>query len=304
VIVARTIADLQQQLTAARAAGKSVGLVPTMGALHDGHRHLLDKAAEENDVVVVSVFVNPTQFNDAADLAAYPRTEPADRALAEAAGVSVYFAPAASEMYPPGFRTTVALSGPLVEGFEGAQRGASHFNGVTTVVTKLLTINRPDRAYFGQKDAQQLRVVRALVVDLNLDVDIVAVPTVREPDGLARSSRNVRLSIADREHALGLSRALFAAQALFESGVRDAAKLLAAGRAVLADHDIDPEYLAVVDGSTFEPVDHVGGVSAGTGGRTHGSAEATESSAGGEAVLVVAATVGSTRLIDNVVLAG
>jgi pantoate--beta-alanine ligase len=280
VIVVRTLAELRATLAAARLGRRSVGLVPTMGALHTGHRRLIEQAVAQNDVVVLSVFVNPTQFDDPADLAAYPRTQEADLALAEAAGVSVYFAPAPDEVYPPGFRTTVALRGPIVDGFEGAQRGAGHFNGVTTVVTKLLSMVRPDRAYFGEKDAQQLRVVRALVADLNLGVDIVPVATVREPDGLALSSRNGRLTVADRERALGLSRCLFTARAAFESGVRDSEGLVRVGARVLAEHGVEPEYLAVVDGSSFEPVDRIDG----------------------EAVLVVAATVGGTRLIDNVPL--
>ena len=190
--IVRTVSELRSVLRPFRSG--SVGLVPTMGALHDGHLELARRAAAENDVVVMSIFVNPTQFNDPADLQAYPRDEAADAQLAAGAGVDFLFAPSPDEVYPPGFTATVELHGPIVESLEGARRGAGHFRGVTTVVTKLLGMAQPDRAYFGQKDAQQARVVRAMVADLNINTEIVTVPTVREPDGLAMSSRNRRLS--------------------------------------------------------------------------------------------------------------
>ena len=279
MIVVTTVEDLRHAL--GERAGRSVGFVPTMGALHRGHLELLHRARAENEVVVLSVFVNPAQFNDPADLAAYPRTDEADRSHAELAGVDIYFAPTPDVVYPAGFTATVALSGPIVETFEGARRGAGHFHGVTTVVTKLFGMVRPDRAYFGQKDAQQLRVVRAMVADLNIDVRIVAVPTVREPDGLALSSRNVRLSAADRATALGLSRALDAGEAAHDRGVT-AAEIVLAAELVLTRFGIHPEYLAVVDNADFRQLHEV---------PPSGS------------VLIVAAEVGGIRLIDNAVLA-
>ena len=278
MIVATTVDDLRGALH--ERAGRSVGFVPTMGALHRGHLELLRRARQENDVVVLSVFVNPAQFNDPADLAAYPRTDEADRAHAAAAGVDIYFAPAPEAVYPKGFTATVALSGPIVETFEGARRGAGHFHGVTTVVTKLFGMVRPDRAYFGQKDAQQLRVVRAMVADLNIDVRIIDVPTVRESDGLALSSRNVRLSADERTTALGLSRALQAGAAAHQRGVT-AAEIVLAAELVLSECRITLEYLAVVDDADFHQLHEV---------PPAGS------------VLIVAAEVGRTRLIDNVVL--
>jgi pantoate--beta-alanine ligase len=275
--IVRTVADLRAALYPYRAAG-SVGLVPTMGALHDGHLQLARRAKAENDVVVMSIFVNPTQFNDPADLNAYPRDEHADAELAASAGVDLLFVPSAAEVYPPGFSATVQLHGPIVETLEGARRGVGHFQGVTTVVSKLLGMAQPDLAYFGQKDAQQARVVRALVADLNIDTRIVTVPTVREPDGLAMSSRNRRLNPQDRERAVAVSAALLAAQAAVAAGERDAAAILRAAADVLAGRGIEPEYLALVDAESFAPVG------------TLGSAPA---------ILAVAADLGGTRLIDN-----
>jgi len=276
--IVRTVAELRAALHPYRAAG-SVGLVPTMGALHDGHLQLARRAKAENDVVVMSIFVNPTQFNDPADLNAYPRDERADAELAAAAGVDLLFVPSAAEVYPPGFSATVQLHGPIVETLEGARRGVGHFQGVTTVVSKLLGMAEPDRAYFGQKDAQQARVVRALVADLNIGTQIVTVPTVREPDGLAMSSRNRRLNSRDRERAVAVSAGLLTAQAAVAAGERDAAAILRAAADVLAGRGIEPEYLALVDAESFTPV------------HTLGSAPA---------ILAVAADLGGTRLIDNV----
>ena len=275
--IVRTVADLRAELRPYRADG-SVGLVPTMGALHDGHLQLARRAKAENDVVVMSIFVNPTQFNDPADLNAYPRDERADAELAESAGVDLLFAPSAAEVYPPGFTATVQLHGAIVETLVGARRGVGHFQGVTTVVSKLLGMAQPDRAYFGQKDAQQARVVRALVADLNIGTQIVTVPTVREPDGLAMSSRNRRLNPQDRERAVAVSAALLAAQAAVRAGERDAAAVLRAAAEVLAGRGIEPEYLALVDAETFVPVGTLGTA---------------------PAILAVAADLGGTRLIDN-----
>jgi pantoate--beta-alanine ligase len=210
-----------------------VGLVPTMGALHAGHVALFDAARTENDVVVASLFVNPAQFGEQADLARYPRDEAHDFAVAERAGVDVLFAPSADEMYPAGFSTWVV---PEETGAEGAAR-PGHFRGVATVCLKLFAVVRPARAYFGQKDAQQTIVVRRMARDLNLGVDVRVLPTVRDVDGLALSSRNVRLSPAERERALGLPRAL-------ENAV-GAADPVAAARAEL--NGLDPDYVELLD---------------------------------------------------------
>jgi pantoate--beta-alanine ligase len=275
-----TIRELRVALKPARRHGSTVGFVPTMGALHEGHLALIRQAADESDVVAVSVFVNPTQFDEASDLDAYPRTLERDAALAAEAGADLLFAPSAAEMYPAGYATTVRVDGALTETLEGAHRGRGHFDGVTTVVAKLLTIVAPDAAYFGQKDAQQALVVRRMAADLNLPVRIAVCPTVRDADGLALSSRNVRLSPADRTRALALSRGLRAAADLLSHGERDAEALAAAAGAPLRDAGIEPEYLALVDPATLSPVDTVDG----------------------EALMAVAARVGDVRLIDNVVL--
>jgi pantoate--beta-alanine ligase len=201
----RTIAEVRAELASGAGAG-TVGLVPTMGALHAGHEALIRAARAENDVVVVSLFVNPAQFDEGADLAAYPRDEAADAALAAAAGADLLFAPGAEEIYPPRFQTWVEVE-ELSRGLEGDHR-PGHFRGVATVCLKLFNIVRPDRAYFGQKDAQQVAVIRRLVRDLDLELEVRAVPTVRDADGLALSSRNARLSPGEREAALALPRAL------------------------------------------------------------------------------------------------
>ncbi|WP_198671611.1 pantoate--beta-alanine ligase, partial [Desertihabitans aurantiacus] len=198
----RTVDELRAVLAGHRRAGRTIGLVPTMGALHEGHLALVRAAAAGADVVVMSLFVNPTQFNDAGDLAAYPRDETRDAELADGAGVDVLFAPAVEEVYPTGFATTISVGG-VSERLEGAHR-PGHFDGVALVVTKLFGMVRPDVAWFGQKDAQQVAVVRRVVADLDLGVRIETVPTVREPDGLALSSRNVRLGAEDRVRALAL----------------------------------------------------------------------------------------------------
>ena len=249
--VVRTIGELE--------TAPATGLVPTMGALHAGHVALLRAARQENSRVVMSLFVNPAQFDEQSDLAAYPRDEARDLEIAEAEGVDVVFAPAADELYPPGFATWVD---PGETGAEGAAR-PGHFRGVATVCLKLFDLVRPERAYFGQKDAQQLTVIRRLVRDLNVPVEIRAVPTVRDPDGLALSSRNGRLTREERQQALGLPRALAAAV-----GDPDP---VAAARGSL--NGLEPEYVEVLD-------------------------------LGDAKVLAAAIRVGSTRLIDNVLLEG
>jgi len=250
----RTIAELRAHLGA---TSGSVGLVPTMGALHAGHESLIRAAREENDLVVVSLFVNPAQFNDPRDLEAYPRDERRDADIAERHGADVLFAPAQDEVYRAGASTKVIVEG-LGEVFEGAHRGPGHFAGVCTVVAKLFNMVQPDRAYFGQKDAQQVAVLRRMVADLDFPLEIRVQPTVRDRDGLALSSRNARLSPEERQRALVLSAAVHAG--------------LDAGRELLAGHGIEPEYFAAVDPETFE---------------TPGD------------LIVIAATIGTTRLIDN-----
>jgi len=275
----RTIGEVRAALARARRGDRIVGLVPTMGALHDGHLALIRAAGAECDEVVVSVFVNPTQFNEAADLQAYPRDETRDVALAQSAGAGIVFAPSVEEMYPRGFATAVLVGG-VSETLEGEQRGVEHFRGVATVVTKLLTIVGPDVAYFGQKDAQQTVVLRRLVGDLNLPVRIVVCPTVREADGLALSSRNGRLSAHERERALALSRGLQAATSRHRDGERDAARLIEVAAAEMDRAAIAPEYLVIVDPDNLTPLERVDD----------------------EALLAVAARIGDTRLIDNVLL--
>jgi pantoate--beta-alanine ligase len=276
----RTIADVRAALAGARRDGRSIALVPTMGALHDGHLSLIRTARNIADLVVVSVFVNPIQFNDPNDLAAYPRDEARDAELASDAGADLLFAPSVEEMYPEGFTTQVRVTGPLTETLEGEHRGPDHFHGVTTVVCKLFNIVGPNVAVFGAKDAQQALVIKRMVVDLAMPVRIEVVPTVRDADGLALSSRNVRLSEDDRRQALGLSRALRAAEAAVADGARDAEQVLAAARQTLQDFDIEPEYVALVDPETLSPVEAVDR----------------------EALLAVAARVGDVRLIDNTAL--
>jgi pantoate--beta-alanine ligase len=276
----RTVAELRAALAEPRRNGRTVALVPTMGYLHDGHLSLIEAARKQADLVVVSLFVNPTQFNDAADLDAYPRDELRDAGLAQDAGADLLFAPSLQEVYPPGFTTQVRVDGPLTATLEGAHRGADHFHGVTTVVTKLLNMVGPDLALFGQKDAQQALVIRRLAADLDLPTRVEVAPTVREPDGLALSSRNVRLAAEDRERALALSSALRAAQDALAAGTRDAATITLAARAAMTPFDVEPEYLALVDPEDLRPV---------------GSVDQ-------ETLLAVAAHVGPVRLIDNIIL--
>jgi pantoate--beta-alanine ligase len=275
VITIRTVADLRATLAPARREGRCIGLVPTMGAFHEGHLSLMRAARERcapDGVVVVSLFVNPTQFGEAADLAAYPRDEGRDARLAEAEGVDVLFAPPLQEMYPDGFATTVHVAG-VADTLEGAHR-PRHFDGVATVVAKLLSMAQPDVAYFGRKDAQQAVMVRRLVRDLDLPVEIDVRPIVREPDGLALSSRNVRLDPEERERALSLSRALRAVEEAAAGGA-SLDEALAAGREQLAG--VELEHLAAVDPETFTAVNDLQG----------------------ESLVAVAARVGAVRLIDN-----
>jgi pantoate--beta-alanine ligase len=277
----RTVRELREAIAPERRAARTIGLVPTMGAFHDGHLSLIRRARRDCDVVVVTLFVNPTQFAPSEDLDAYPRDEQRDSRLAEAEGVDVLFAPPVEEVYPDGFATSVTVGG-ITEMLEGhpTRRGPSHFAGVTTVVTKLFNMVGPDVAYFGQKDAQQALVLRRLARDLDIPVRIEVCPTVRDPDGLALSSRNAYLSDAERAQAQGLSRALRAAGAAVEAGERDAKIVLRAARAELDGAGIEPEYLELRSLTDLTPVERVNG----------------------SALLAVAARVGRARLIDNVVL--
>ena len=275
----RTVAELRAALARHRSAGASVGLVPTMGGFHDGHLSLIRRARSDCDVVVVSLFVNPTQFDDPRDLEAYPRDEASDAEQAAQNGVDYLFAPSPRELYPDGFATTVSVA-RLSETLEGAHRGRRHFDGVLTVVTKLLNIVGPNVAYFGQKDAQQALVVMRLVADLNMPVRIEVCPTVREPDGLAMSSRNVHLNGPDRPRAAALHRALRTLQDAIDGGETDPRAARERALAELAQADISPEYLELVAPDTLEPV----------------------SSLDVRTLAVVAARVGGTRLIDNLIL--
>jgi pantoate--beta-alanine ligase len=275
----RTVAEVRTALSLPHREGRTVGLVPTMGAFHDGHLSLMRRARADCDEVVVSLFVNPAQFDEQADLLAYPRDEGRDALLAADAGVDLLFAPSPDEIYPEGFATTVSVAG-VTDELEGRFRGQDHFAGVTTVVTKLLNIVAPDVAYFGQKDAQQALVIRRLVRDLNMPVRVEVCPTVREPDGLAMSSRNARLQGNQREQAVSLSRALQRAVTLVADGEAEASAVEAAMRAQLESAGVEIEYVQVVGPDTFAPITTIEGPALG----------------------LVAARVGGTRLIDNQLL--
>jgi pantoate--beta-alanine ligase len=279
MITVTTIADVRAHCDAARARGERVGFVPTMGYFHEGHRSLMRAARADNDLVVVSLFVNPTQFGAGEDLDAYPRDLAGDAAAAAAEGVDVLFVPAVAAMYPGGARTTVHVDG-LTAGLCGASR-PTHFDGVTTVVAKLFSIVGPCRAYFGKKDAQQLAVIRRMTTDLDLPVHVVGCPLVREPDGLAMSSRNARLSSDDRARATVLSRALRSVTEAARSDERDAHELRRIVVDIIsAEPEVRIDYVEVVDALTLQPVDTVND----------------------DTLIAVAAFVGTTRLIDNVTI--
>jgi pantoate--beta-alanine ligase len=277
--ICTTIEDMRAACRAARAGGKRLGFVPTMGALHDGHLSLVRAARASCEVVAASIFVNPTQFGPNEDLAKYPRTFERDRNFLEKEGVKLLFAPSVEEMYPVGAVTWVT-----VEGLSGKLDGRSrpgHFRGVTTVVAKLFHIVEPDAAFFGQKDAAQVAIIRRMVRDLNFLVEIVACPIVREADGLAMSSRNAYLDAQQRQQALVLHRALLRVKKLWDAGERAAGKLLVEGREeFVAEKSVRLEYFEIVDPNSLDPV---------------------ENAAEG-ALVAVAAFVGSTRLIDNILL--
>jgi pantoate--beta-alanine ligase len=276
VRVLTTIAEVQ---SARRLADGSVGLVPTMGALHEGHLSLVRRARAENDCVWVSIFVNPTQFAPNEDFAAYPRDTGRDLELLRAEGVDIVFTPSLAEMYPPGFDTSVDTN-LISEPLEGQHR-PGHFLGVATVVLKLLNITRPARAYFGRKDAQQLAVIRQMVRDLNLDVEIVPCETVREPDGLAMSSRNAYLSPPERQAALVLWNALSLAREMWTRGARDASTFRRRMRELIeAEEAARIDYVSVADPETLREVQRIQG----------------------PALVSLAVRIGRTRLIDNITL--
>ena len=279
MIVLRTVADVRAALEHPRRVGVRIGLVPTMGAFHDGHLSLMRRARAGCGVVVVSLFVNAPQFNESADLDAYPRDEARDVALAADAGADFLFAPSAEEMYPAGFSSTVSVAVP-VDRLEGRRRGATHFDGVATIVTKLFNIVRPDVSYFGQKDAQQAHMIKRLVRDLNIPVRIEVCPTVREHDGLAMSSRNAHLDPPDRIQATALHRALRAAAGCIAAGERRPAAAIERARAELDSPGVQTEYFELVDPETLAPVEQIDG----------------------SVLALVAAQVGGTHLIDNQLL--
>lgn len=272
-VLLRTRAELRAALAA---APRPVGLVPTMGWLHEGHRSLMRRAHAENATTVVTIFVNPRQFGDPADLEKYPRSEARDLAMCTEEGVDIVFAPGVEEVYPAGFDTAVTVGG-IAEPLEGAAR-PGHFDGVATVVAILFNLVGAERAYFGQKDAQQLLVIWQMARDLAIPTDVIGCPTVREADGLAMSSRNVHLSPAERAAAPALRRALLTARARWVSGERSGAALRAVMRAILdAEPLASPDYVSVADGATLHELDHIDG----------------------PALLSLAVRFGATRLIDN-----
>ena len=281
MILCKTVAELRSEIASAKAAGKTIGLVPTMGALHEGHASLVKAANQENDVVVVSVFVNPTQFGPTEDLDSYPRTLDADCKLAEAQGADIVFAPSPKEMYPSEDMTWVEVTGEVTKVLCGRSRPI-HFRGVTTVVSKLFNLAQPDRAYFGQKDAQQVQVLKRMVKDLFFNLQLRIMPIVREADGLAKSSRNTYLSAEERQAGLILSKSLKHAKELFAAGERDPQKLVAATTAMIKTEPMaDIDYVEIYQMPDLN---------------------ACQTPMQGENLLALAVRFGTTRLIDNTIL--
>lgn len=273
------IDEVRRKVKEWRKQGLSVGLVPTMGYLHEGHKSLIDRAVAENDRVVVSDFVNPIQFGAGEDLATYPRDIEADKRLCGQAGAHLIFHPQPAEMYAPDFSTYVEMQ-EVSEGLCGKTR-PTHFRGVCTVVCKLFHIVMPDRAYFGQKDAQQLAVIRRMVRDLDMDIQIVGCPIIREPDGLAKSSRNTYLNEEERKAALVLSRAVFHGQDMMEKGERDAGTILSSMKKLIEAEPLAKiDYVEMVDADTIAPL----------------------AKAQGRVLTAMAVYIGSTRLIDNFIM--
>lgn len=279
----KTVAELRTEVALAKVAGRSIGLVPTMGALHEGHGSLIAAARKENELVIVSVFVNPTQFGPGEDLDAYPRTLEADCLLAEQMGADIVFAPTPKEMYPSEDMTWVEVTGDITKVLCGRSRPI-HFRGVTTVVSKLLNLAQPDRAYFGQKDAQQVQVIKRMVKDLFFNVQLRIMPIVREADGLAKSSRNTYLSPEERQAGLVLSRSLRQAETLFQQGERNGAELVEVVREMIAAEPLSEiDYVEIYALPDLMPL--AGKIT-------------------GPCLLAVAVRFGTTRLIDNIILEG
>ncbi len=277
--VIEKISELKAAVAAQRRAGRTIGLVPTMGYLHEGHLSLVQASRRDNDITVMSIFVNPAQFGPNEDFEKYPRDPGGDSRKAEEAGTDIIFAPSADEIYPGGYSTYVDISG-ITDRMCGKSR-PGHFKGVATVVTKLFNIVQPDRAYFGQKDAQQLAVIKKLVRELNMNVEIAACPIVREKDGLAMSSRNVYLNSEERKAALVLSKSLFRAERLIAQGERDSDRVRRSVEVEIREESLaDVEYVTVVDADTLEELKLLKG----------------------RVLVAVAAKFGRTRLIDNVVV--
>jgi pantoate--beta-alanine ligase len=283
VRIVRTRDELREALAGPRREGKRIGLVPTMGYFHEGHLSLMRGARRDCDVVVVSLFVNPTQFGPGEDLDTYPRDEDRDTQLAALEGVDILWMPDAEQMYPEGFATAVEVANSLAGVLEGdpEHRGPSHFRGVTTVVAKLFNSVQPDVAYFGRKDAQQAVVIERMARDLDFPVEIAVLPTVREEDGLAMSSRNAYLSGEQRERAIAISRALRAAERAASDGETSTDALVAAARAELGNSGIEPEYVEARSAEDLSPISKLNGR---------------------PVLIVVAARVGRARLIDNVLI--
>lgn len=274
--VVKTISEVRNEVKAWKKAGLSVGLVPTMGYLHEGHKSLMERACQENDRVVVSIFVNPTQFGPNEDFAAYPRDLQRDAAMCEAVGVALIFHPEPEEMYGKDFHTYVNME-VLSETLCGKTRPI-HFRGVCTVVSKLFHIITPDRAYFGQKDAQQLAIIKRMVKDLNFDIEIVGCPIVREKDGLAKSSRNTYLNPEERKAALILSQAIYLGQELTKNGEKDAEKIVQDMKHLIETEPLAKiDYVQAVDAASMQPVSEIKG----------------------EVLFAMAVYIGKTRLIDN-----
>lgn len=279
--VVKTIAEVKEAVKAWKAAGETVSLVPTMGFLHNGHKSLMDRAKSENDRVVVSVFVNPIQFGPNEDFKTYPRDIEHDKAVCESAGVDLIFNPEADEMYSPEFCSFVGMS-VLTEDLCGKSR-PTHFQGVCTVVSKLFNIVTPDRAYFGEKDAQQLAIIKRMVIDLNMNLEVIGCPIVREEDGLAMSSRNTYLSAEERKAALVLSRTLNLGEELAKQGVTDTSELLSKMRENIEKEPLAKiDYVEAVNVLTMKPVEKI-----------------TEST-----LVAMAVRIGATRLIDNRMILG
>ncbi|QIB27990.1 pantoate--beta-alanine ligase [Caloranaerobacter azorensis] len=277
--IIKSIEEMKSIISDEKSKGKSIGLVPTMGYLHDGHLSLMKRARKENDVVVASIFVNPKQFGQGEDYEVYPRDIERDSKLADSVGVDYIFAPEVKEMYPEGYNTYVEVLG-VTDKLCGASR-PGHFRGVTTVVTKLFNIVTPDRAYFGQKDAQQVYVVRQMVRDLNMDVNIISCPIVREHDGLAMSSRNTYLSEEERRQALVLSKSLFWAEDMINKGERDAKTLIKGIKSMINEMPLaDIDYVEIIDYDTFREVEKLKG----------------------NILIALAVRIGKTRLIDNILV--